>query len=35
MPRVPVHTVDDAPTDSQETLEARGKRIGKGTSVHD
>jgi AhpD family alkylhydroperoxidase len=29
MPRVPVHTVADAPQESQETLEALGKRVGK------
>lgn len=34
MPRVPVHTVDDAPTESQETLEALGNRIGKVINIH-
>jgi AhpD family alkylhydroperoxidase len=29
MPRVPVHTLEDAPEDSRETLEALAKRSGK------
>ncbi|MBW3662758.1 MAG: carboxymuconolactone decarboxylase family protein [Actinobacteria bacterium] len=34
MPRVPVHTVDDAPDESRETLEALGKRLGKVINIH-
>ncbi len=33
MPRVPVHTVDDAPPESQETLEALGKQVGKVINI--
>ena len=33
MPRVPVHTVDDAPEASRETLEALGKRAGKVLNI--
>lgn len=34
MPRVPVHTVDDAPAGSKETLEALGKQVGKVMNIH-
>lgn len=34
MPRVPVHTVDDAPTESRDTLEALGKRVGKVINIY-
>ncbi len=34
MPRVPVHTVDDAPAESRETLEALAKRTGKLINIH-
>jgi AhpD family alkylhydroperoxidase len=33
MPRVPVHTVDDAPAESRDTLEALGKRVGKVINI--
>ncbi len=33
MPRVPVHTVDDAPARSKETLEALGRRTGKVINI--
>jgi AhpD family alkylhydroperoxidase len=33
VPRVPVHTVADAPTESQETLEALGKQVGKVINI--
>ncbi|MEX2549333.1 MAG: carboxymuconolactone decarboxylase family protein [Nitriliruptoraceae bacterium] len=33
MPRVPVHTVDDAPAESRETLEALGKQVGKVINI--
>jgi len=34
VPRVPVHTVADAPTESRETLEALGKQVGKVINIH-
>lgn len=33
MPRVPVHTIDDAPEDSRETLHALGERTGKVINI--
>ncbi|MFO7778957.1 MAG: carboxymuconolactone decarboxylase family protein [Nitriliruptoraceae bacterium] len=33
MPRVPVHTVADAPAESQETLEALGAQVGKVINI--
>jgi AhpD family alkylhydroperoxidase len=33
MPRVPVHTVDDAPAESRDTLAALGKRVGKVINI--
>ena len=33
MPRVPVHTVDDAPAESRETLQAQGERVGKVINI--
>lgn len=33
MPRVPVHTVDDAPAESRETLKAQGERVGKVINI--
>lgn len=33
MPRVPVHTVDDAPTESRETLDALGRKTGKVLNI--
>lgn len=33
MPRVPVHTVADAPAESQETLEALGRQVGKVINI--
>lgn len=33
MPRVPVHTVEDAPAESRDTLEGLGKRVGKVINI--
>ena len=33
MPRVPVHTVDDAPAESRGTLQAQGERVGKVINI--
>ena len=33
MPRVPVHTVDDAPAESRDTLQALGERVGKVINI--
>jgi AhpD family alkylhydroperoxidase len=33
MPRVPVHTVGDAPAESRDTLEALGKQVGKVINI--
>lgn len=33
MPRVPVHTIDDAPANSKETLEALGSRKGRVLNI--
>lgn len=33
MPRVPVHTVDDAPAQSRETLDALGRKTGKVINI--
>ena len=34
MPRVPVHTVESAPADSRETLDALSKKVGKVLNIH-
>jgi AhpD family alkylhydroperoxidase len=34
MPRIPVHTVDDAPAASEETLRILEKRFGKVLNIH-
>lgn len=34
MPRVPVHTIDDAPAASRETLEVLSKRAGKVINIY-
>ncbi len=34
MPRVPVHTVSDAPAGSQATLTALGQQVGKVINIH-
>lgn len=34
MPRVPVHTLDDAPEASRETLDRVAQRIGKVLNIH-
>ncbi|WP_219419524.1 carboxymuconolactone decarboxylase family protein [Pseudonocardia nigra] len=34
MPRVPVHTLDDAPEQTRPTLEALSKRMGKLLNIH-
>lgn len=33
MPRVPVHTVDDAPAESRDALQAQGERVGKVINI--
>jgi len=33
VPRVAVHTTDDAPTESRETLERQGERVGKVINI--
>lgn len=33
MPRVPVHSVDDAPTESRDTLAALGRKTGKVLNI--
>ncbi len=33
MPRVPVHTIDDAPDDSREALRTQGERVGKVINI--
>lgn len=33
MPRVPVHTIDDAPAKSRENLEAQAERVGKVINI--
>jgi len=34
MPRVPVHTIEDAPEESRETLEALARRTGKVINIY-
>ena len=34
MPRVPVHTIDDAPEQSRETLRGLGRRMGRLLNIH-
>ncbi|MDX1620868.1 MAG: carboxymuconolactone decarboxylase family protein [Nitriliruptorales bacterium] len=34
MPRVPVHTIDDAPEQSRETLAALSEKMGKTLNIH-
>jgi hypothetical protein len=34
MPRVPVHTLDDAPEQARPTLEGLSKRMGKLLNIH-
>ncbi len=34
MPRIPVHTLDDAPAGSRDTLAALGEKMGKVLNIH-
>lgn len=35
MPRVPVHTLDDAPEQTRPTLEEQSRKVGNLLNIHD